>query len=324
MKIRLATFNLFQFVAPPYSWYIKKDRFNEIKWINKTTWIKNQIKKMNCDIIAFQEVFSKIELEELCKELGFMHFVTVDNAKTRNPQSKTYISMTVALASKYPIVSVQKVQKEKNFNFSRVPIKAQIKIHDDLDILVYVAHLKSNRDNEFEYIFTKNTRLEEKKVSTSKSLEENFSPSLKLRLEEASTLFKDVKDSLELPTILMCDLNDKEYSITIDALTNKAYHKNRKKDSYILYDAYYLYDKKVYNPHPEEKEIKRVSTSYYQSHGNVLDYIFISKHFNKNNKNALAYVSSYEVNDVHLQINQNGDILQSDHAQVICELTFKK
>ena len=43
MKIRLGTFNLFQFVEPPYSWYTKKEKFNERQWTEKTTWIKNQI-----------------------------------------------------------------------------------------------------------------------------------------------------------------------------------------------------------------------------------------------------------------------------------------
>ena len=74
MKIRLGTFNLFQFVEPPYSWYTKKEKFNERQWLEKTTWIKNQILKMDCDIIGFQEVFSRKALRHLVKELGFKHF----------------------------------------------------------------------------------------------------------------------------------------------------------------------------------------------------------------------------------------------------------
>ena len=53
MKIRIGTFNLFQFVEPPFSWYTKKEKFIPVEWEEKTTWIKNQIEKMNCDIIGF-------------------------------------------------------------------------------------------------------------------------------------------------------------------------------------------------------------------------------------------------------------------------------
>jgi hypothetical protein len=42
MKLRVGTFNLFQFVEPPYSWYVKKDKFTPEQWIEKTTWVKNQ------------------------------------------------------------------------------------------------------------------------------------------------------------------------------------------------------------------------------------------------------------------------------------------
>jgi len=45
MKIKFGTFNLFQFVEPPFSWYVKKDSFSQEQWEEKTTWIKNQITK---------------------------------------------------------------------------------------------------------------------------------------------------------------------------------------------------------------------------------------------------------------------------------------
>ena len=65
MKIRVGTFNLFQFVEPPFCWYTKKEKFNNEEWIEKTTWIKKQICEMKCDIIGFQEVFSKDSLKKI-------------------------------------------------------------------------------------------------------------------------------------------------------------------------------------------------------------------------------------------------------------------
>jgi endonuclease/exonuclease/phosphatase family metal-dependent hydrolase len=322
MKIKLATFNLYQFAKPPYAWYTKKEKFTEQQWIEKTTWIKNQIIKMDCDIIGFQEVFSKDALESLVKELGFDYFETVDVAKLNKT---TYISTTVAIASKYLITKLQKVKAhipsfkkhyfKGNFSFARVPIKATIMLPNEIELLVYVAHLKSNRLNEFEYIFNKTHDLNHKKDTVSKALQGTSATSLQQRLCEASSLFFDIKKSKKIPTVLLCDFNDKEFSLTIDALSNTKYHYPKSRAKLLLHDASYHYKEVVDNPHPEAKEPQRKATSYFLGKGNVLDYIFISKQFN---------VTNYTVLDEHLHEHGVDLLLKSDHAQVVCELSFKE
>ena len=329
MKIKLGTFNLFQFVEPPYAWYNKKDKFNKGEWFEKTTWIKNQIEKMDCDIIGFQEVFSKNTLETLVKELGFNYFETVDDAKLTK---KTYISTTVAIASKYPIRKIQRVKvniatfQKHNFighyGFARVPIKATITLPNETELLVYVCHLKSNRLNEFEYIFNEEHDLAHKKQSVAKALEGTNATSLQQRLCEASSLFYNIKKTKNKPSVLLCDFNDKEFSLCIDALSNHKYHDEESEDGFVLHDASYQYTEPILNPHPEQKEVKRKPTSYYLGRGNVLDYIFISNNFDKNNKDKIAQVTDYRVFDEHLQQNIKSLLLKSDHAQVVCELTF--
>lgn len=332
MKIRIGTFNLFQFVEPPYSWYTKKEKFKPQDWEEKKAWIKNQITQMNCDVIGFQEVFSRDSLQELLKELGFDYFVTVDNARTKDKDDKVYVSTTVAIASKYPITNIREVKAhipslkkhsfEGFFKFSRIPVKADVTFPNGEVTTFYICHLKSNRTNEFEYIFNKTHTLEQKKLLVDKALKNKYSNSLKQRLCEASSLFFDIKKQKDKPSILMCDLNDKEFSITIDALTNNKYHNDNRKESFTLIDAYLQHKKKVYNPHPEQKELKRTPTSYFAGKGNVLDFIFISNAFSKKNNDRIAQVSNYEVFNKHLEENHDGSLLKSDHAQVVCELTF--
>jgi len=336
VKIRLGTFNLFQFVEPPYSWYTKKDKFNKRQWSEKTTWIKNQILKMDCDIIGFQEVFSRKALKNLVEDLGFKYFKIVDVAKLSKNNRYKYVTTTVAIASKYPISNIQVVEVhlpsiEKHnfgeadkvpFHFSRIPIKATITLPNEKELLVYVSHLKSNRLNEFEYIFNEHHSLEHKKELASKALEGKYSASLKQRLCEVSSLFFDIKKYKNTPTVLLCDLNDKEFSITIDALSNNKYHDDKSEEGFVLHDARYQYKEEIYNPHPEAKEVKRKATSYFLGKGNVLDYIFISNDFDKDNKDKIAGVTDYTVLDDHLQENKDGSLLTSDHAQVVCELNF--
>jgi len=334
MKIRLGTFNLFQFAEPPYAWYTKKEKFNKRQWQEKTTWIKEQIRKMDCDIIGFQEVFSKDALESLVKELGFEYYATADEAKLSNNNPMKYVTTTVALASKFPIANLQKVRAhtpslkshgyEGHFTFSRLPIKATIALPNKQELLVYVSHLKSNRDNAFEYVFHEEDSLEHKKELVFKTLTDKHSVSLQQRLCEASSLFFDIRKSKSKPAVLLCDLNDKEFSLTIEALTNNKYHDDTRKESYLLEDASYQYTQEVYNPHPEAKEPERKSTSYFLGKGNVLDYIFISNHLSNEHEENIAEVTNYTVLDAHLQENPNGSLLTSDHAQVVCELTFTK
>lgn len=323
MKLKLGTFNLFQFVEPPYAWYTKKDKFTPRQWLEKTTWIKSQILKMDCDIIGFQEVFSRKALRVLVRELGFKYFKVVDIAKLSKNNPLKYVTTTVAIASKYPISDMQVVDVhspsiknyhfEGKFHFSRIPIKAKITLPNEKELLVYVCHLKSNRNSEFEYIFNKDDSVEHKKERVFKALEHKYAVSLKQRLCEASSLFFDIEKSSNTPTVLLCDLNDKEFSITIDALANpKYYHENSTK-GLLLEDASYHYTPEVYNPHPEAKEPQRKATSYFQGKGNILDYIFISPHFE---------VIDYKMLDEHLAENKDGSLLQSDHAQVVCEVCF--
>jgi len=332
MKIRLATFNLFQFAEPPYSWYTKKEKFNKRQWLEKTTWIKSQIREMDCDIIGFQEVFSRDALETLVKELGFKYFETADLAKLSTNNPKKYVTTTVAIASKYPINNIQKVRAhtpslkshafEGHFTFSRLPIKASIILPNKQELLVYVCHLKSNRLNAFEYTFREEHNLAHKKELIFKTLNDKHSVALKQRLCEAASLFFDIRKAKSKPSVLLCDLNDKEFSLTIEALTNNKYHDDQRKESVILHDASYQYTEEVYNPHPDAKEPTRKATSYFQGKGNVLDYVFISNHSDKNNEDKMAQVTDYTVLDEHLQVDKDGSLLTSDHAQVVCELTF--
>jgi len=289
---------------------------------------------MDCDIIGFQEVFSKDALEELVKELGYRYFTTADEAKLSSNNPMKYVTTTVALASKYPISNLQKVRAhtpslkvhnfQGHFTFSRLPIKATIMLPNKQELLVYVCHLKSNRDNAFEYVFKQENSLEHKKELVFKTLTDKHSVSLQQRLCEASSLFFDIRKSKSKPSVLLCDLNDKEFSLTIEALTNNKYHDDTRKESYLLEDASYHYTQEVYNPHPEAKEPERKATSYFLGKGNVLDYIFISNHLSNEHQDHIAKVSNYAVLDEHLQDNPDGSLLTSDHAQVVCELTFNK
>ena len=102
MIIKIATFNLFQFCSPEFSFYTKKEKFKKEDWEEKKNWIKEQLQKMDCDIVGFQEVFSQEELKELVLECGFKEFV-LSNKPKLDEKNRVFKTTTVALASKFPI-----------------------------------------------------------------------------------------------------------------------------------------------------------------------------------------------------------------------------
>ncbi|RXJ88206.1 endonuclease/exonuclease/phosphatase family protein [Arcobacter sp. CECT 8985] len=317
MNIKVGTFNLFQFVEPPYSWYIKKDKFSQEEWIKKTSWIKEQLKLMNCDVVGFQEVFSQDALKELTKQLGYEYFYCVDTAKVSDQNKNVYISTTVALASKYPIVNIDTLTinneilnlfEKDNFEFSRLPIKATIKVKNK-KIITYVFHLKSNRLNEYEYKFNENNTIEEKLNKIIPSLNRGNSQALEQRLMEAYHICFDVLKTIKKNKniILIGDLNDRQNSLCIDVLTNKAclnINSFKKVNQYNLKEDFIMYD----SYEKAETKSKREPTSFYKTIGNILDYIFVSKDIK---------VTKFEQFNTHLKDNKDGSLLQSDHAQIV-------
>ncbi|PEP87433.1 endonuclease/exonuclease/phosphatase family protein [Bacillus pseudomycoides] len=341
MQIRCGTFNLYQFVEPPFAWYEPKNFYSDVDWLMKKEWIKKQILDMKCDVIGFQEVFSTNALKNLVEEVGFTHFTTVETPVTDINKPLVFIKPVVAIASKYPILSVspvkvpdsiiEEIPVETTFKFSRIPIKATIRIGSSRDIVCYVSHLKSKKPAVKDLQFTPSDTWDKKILETLRARSIGHVASLLQRGAEAAVLYREISETLhthkELPIILLGDLNDDEHSIPIEALTNreklleiggKVIPKDEQK---IVYD-YKLYD--AFDLAPNQSGQKRLPTHYYGKLGNVLDYIFVSNALNEKNEQYIGRVSEYRVFDRHLKCDDIENQTQSDHAQVVATIKFKE
>ncbi|PEW37397.1 endonuclease [Bacillus thuringiensis] len=340
MQIRCGTFNLFQFVEPPFAWYERDSCYSDVEWLMKKEWIKKQIPDMNCDVIGFQEIFSTNALKNLVEEIGLTHFKTVESPVTDINEPLVFIKPVVAIASKYPILSVSPVKvpdsitKEiplgKTFKFSRIPIKATVHIDSTRDIVCYISHLKSKKTAMKDIIFNPSETWDNQILETLRVRSMGHIASLLQRGTEATILYHEISETLhnnkELPIILLGDLNDDEHSIPIEALTNREkLSKIGDKDipneeQPIVYD-YKLYD--AFNLAPNQNGQKRLPTHYYGKLGNVLDFIFVSNVLNEKNKEYIGRVSEYKVFDRHLKCDDIANKTQSDHTQVVATIKFK-
>lgn len=319
MNLRITTFNLFQYCNYKYSFYTKKEKYQKEQWQRKNNWIKNTLQEIDSHIVAFQEVFTHNDLEKLTKELGFKYFAKIDEAKIKN---NIYETCILSLASKFPIKLIQTVQIDEKivdmfdfetpFDFQRKPLKVTIEIEKN-EYIFYVLHLKSNRLNEFEYKFDNSTSINDKLEKSIESFNFKNSTSLKQRLCEAIHISKDILKEDNKNIILLGDLNDKEFSLTSDILSNKTLIENIK--DFKIYEEINLKDEtfELFDSFKLSNKEKRVPTSYFKTLGNVLDYIFISYKLKEN-------FLEYELFNTHLKDNLNGSLVNSDHGIVTISL----
>lgn len=339
-NFKVCTLNLFNYVAPPNAFYELENIYSSSQWQKKECWIQQQLSILKPDIIGFQEVFSPKALQQLTLKQGFPYFATV--SEPRISSHHVYDKPVVALASKFPIVSLSAVEVipsvlgdlkiHADFNFSRPPIKAEIKIDGFSNVLVYVVHLKSQRSllesslNETENV------LNDISSSMAAQVHGRWASTIQ-RGTEAALIYQDIIQEMhhsQRPVILMGDLNDAIESHAIQPLlgganmdkVNNKYISNmplshqRAIQRFSLYDAFLLQDKIIPSA--------RKATHYFANRGNVLDYILLSKDFNINYDHSLASITNYHVSDKHL-VNPKYEVDAecSDHAPVMVEIEIR-
>jgi len=337
---KVATINLFNYIAPPNAFYEIDNIYTQRQWQKKEKWIHQQLTDLSPDIVGFQEVFSPNELEAITKEHGMEHFVTVSSPGVDGQH--VYDKPVVALASKFPIVSVdavevsetviKKLKLQGGFNFSRPPIRAVVKIDDFTSVLIYVLHLKSKRSQ----LESQGLRNENENVMIADSLLAEIQGSWMSTIQrgtEAALIYHDIIEQMlvcERPVIVMGDLNDTIDSAALQPLigshkldrldgkmiNNLPLTHQRIMDQFILHDAFDLQDK--------VKPAERKPTHYFMNQGSVLDYILLSKDFKSVYDQSLASIERYSVNDKHL-INPHHvhDAGCSDHAPVMIEIEIR-
>ncbi|MEZ5536317.1 MAG: endonuclease [Thiolinea sp.] len=340
--MKLATFNLYQFVEPGYYWYERDPRctYTDSEWKIKTRWIKQRLREMDADVVGFQEVFSVDALRTLCAEAGYPHFATVDTPKTIDGDDGVYDQSVVALACRYPlnnprtVITHPDVKQElsltDSFRFSRLPVCADIGMPGLDAVTVYVVHLKSKRP------VSEDVRYEDKAEwlfrvrDTMMRLSRGNVASMLQRGAEATLLYHSLSELLDSdpnrPVVILGDMNDDQDSTPLRALTmtDRIYsiggihdeewpeHTKRLLHDYRLTDSF--------RAAPNMQRRVRPFTHVYRGHGNSLDHILISNALNPRNPQAQAEVVHYEVFSGHLEKDGTENQLQSDHGQVCIDL----
>lgn len=308
--LTFATANLFNFVEPPGAFYDFENIYEREAWQEKCRWTQQQLKQLNGDIVALQEVFSIEAARELMQQLGYPYFVTVDTPDIE--QEYIYSKPVVALACKYPIIDTKPVTplhaisqgyQAQVPSFSRKPICAIVDITNIGQVAVYVCHLKSQRATD-----SLEPEYEQPLVGRWLSSQQRGWEAVMLRL-----FMQQQYQTHPMPTVLMGDLNQALSSDITGLLTETI---EQHPVALQLQDSWQLIS-------DNKATSQRQATHYHFAKGNVLDYILLSQEFHPGSQHSLADVLDYRTLDKHL-INPSfeQDKQASDHAFVAVTVRF--
>ena len=350
-QIKVATFNLFNYLAPPDAFYDFDRIYSAEQWQKKENWIASYLQKHQPDIIGFQEVFSIEALEILVKKQGYEYFAVVD--KPTVIDDFIHRDPVVALASKFPITEVAAVSVDKElavqlgltetFNFSRQVVRATVELPHLGLCDCYVVHFKSKRAS-WQGEVDKLSSLEGNVLSQFKAQVAGGWASSIQRGSEATLLMMQMIERRAKKgnaMMLMGDFNNPlkdgilAHLVTPNMLFNNDQNQQRLVKFYTLRDAWDLYEanhqanKQMTGDANQEVEADKLlirgATHYFGQSSSVLDYILLSSEFDAAEQSSYFEVSDYINTDKHL-INPSFDVdgESTDHAVVSINLTLRK
>lgn len=321
MEIKIASFNLFNLVSPDKKYY-GRNVYSGSDYNKKVSWIGGQLRRMDADIVGFQEVFHEEALRDaISKDSAYRNAeIIVANATGERP--------VVGLVSKHKVLSYEVVEEFKETldfdgmqvpitSFSRPVLRALIQLPNGVKLTVYVVHLKSKRpmipDNvdRFDPV--------EKAKGQARSLIRRAAEATALR----DLLLEELKDR-DHPVVLLGDVNDSGLAVTTQIISGDPPFRNmpekvRKE----------LWDILLY--HVKDIQARVSFQDFYYSHIHnghyeALDHIMVSQELVAQNPNHIGKVGFVSVFNDHLidetLSDERVELWQSDHAQVVASIEF--
>lgn len=335
-ELKIATFNLFNYLEPPFAYYDFERIYSAQQWAKKQRWIGDYLDEFQPDMIGFQEVFSPESLRELVLLHGYHYFAVVDEPEIVDDFICT--SPVVAIASRYPIKEVQALKADgsvavamgltDDFSFSRKVLRATVELPHIGDCDCYVVHFKSKRPL-FDFEHSADLSAEKNIIERLKAQVAGGWGATIQRGSEAALLLVNMIERREqsgLPMILMGDFNNTLCDGVLTHLITDSLRFAAKFDcdaflaKYCLKDSWDL----LQATDNETKQITRKATYYYGTTSSVLDYILLSNEFDACCQSSLFELSEYQTYDRHL-INPifDRDGESTDHAIVLITLTLR-
>ena len=333
-QLKVATFNLYNYLAPPDAFYDFQRIYSAEQWAKKQRWLADYLKNQQPDIIGFQEVFSINELKQQVNAEGYLYFAVVDEPTVID--DFIYRDPVVAIASRYKVVAVSQVEAEQddilamglsdNFNFSRSIIRATLEVPHLGHVDCYVVHFKSKRSMLYHQDDESHSEQQNLVMQLKSQALGRWASSIQRGSEAALLLVEFIKRRAHSnnPVIVMGDFNNELHDgvlnhLIADHLRFSGHRQNSpSRSEFKLQDSWQLYQRHVVT------ENDREATHYFGSSSSVFDYILLSREFDAGFQGSFFEVVDYHTYDQHLINPQFAyDDQSTDHGVVMVTMKLR-
>lgn len=335
MKISIATFNVENLIGANKPIYDDpKPLYNEAEYKNKVNWIKEQLLKMNADIIGFQEIFEEQALKDCLVGTPMANW----HLFVANPTGKSPVN---AILSKYPITKTEVVETVPFIfdffdepametilestqidipikKFSRGILAAEIKLNEKVTALFLVLHLKSKRP-----IYP--SGFDQNKATYPEMAKGSVRSLIRRGVESCGIrhfLSEEINNNETKPIFIMGDLNDSDTSVTNQAIIGEDPYRNLPPEEKIKrWKQVFQNCKDV----QARKSIENYHFTYiHNGHYESIDNVFISNHFAELNKEKIGRIIDVRlyndhVIDTYTSMDRKPKHI-TDHGQVVANI----
>jgi predicted extracellular nuclease len=335
MKFSVATFNVENLITPERPIYDElRPRFTRQGYELKISWIKNQLLKMNADIVGFQEIFEEEALRDCLIGTPFEKW----HLFVANP---TGIRPVNAILSRFPILRAEVIEEIPfvfDFfdehalaatlestpipipikQFSRGVLMAELQLTTYLSMLIYVVHLKSKRPTLPEGISPETASYFDIATGKIRSLIRRGIESAAIR----GILSAEITKVESRPIIILGDLNDQDTAVTSQAILGEPpFHRLPVEEKINRWKHVFQNSKDV----QARKSIENYHYTYiHNGHYESLDNIFISNHFAELNSKKIGRIIDVRLYNDHIIDKtisfDRKPFYVTDHGQVVANI----
>jgi endonuclease/exonuclease/phosphatase family metal-dependent hydrolase len=323
-SFKIGTFNLYNLALPDRPYYDR--RYSTEDYNKKIEWSAEQLRRMDADIVGFQEVFHTEALQQLLTVCGRYHDAPVLVA------GGTGEGPSVGLVSRFPVITHEIIPnfpeparleiddlKIPLTQFSRPVLKVRVEIAPDLKATFFVVHLKSKRPLVKEEV--------DPHDPTERAL--GHARSLMVRSAEAAALRYLLVEELHgtnQPVVVMGDFNDSDGAVTSRIISGSPPWRSLPREQKRQVWDVLLYNVKEIQARQSYRDV--YYTHLHNGHHESLDHIMVSQEFVRENPNRLGQVEYVaNLNDHLIDDTLSDDRLpkwQTDHGQVVVTIGLRR
>jgi predicted extracellular nuclease len=316
-ELRFATFNVCNLALPGVKFYDDQIPYSQDEYEAKTAWIAQQLDRLDADVIGLQEIFSQSALRDVlaktqlyrdASHIGFDPEPTAD-----------HLTPSVALISRLPIVGTADALTQLPnglavslpgvtnpvTRFTRPILRVRIQATEDMQINVFVCHLKSKMPDY--RIDTAGAHPDQAGIAMLRSMIRRGTDALGLRY-----LLSECNRDKRLPTIVMGDFNDVATAIPTQMVMGLGKYPMDGADER-LFDSYRI----------QSRRDPSRDVGYTHQHDGIyetIDHILVSSEFNGALPDAIGEVTDVRYLNDHMIFRQPE---ASDHGLVLARIALR-